>query len=152
MRLPLWKNVYEQMIAEGCNYGATYPAEFFERGLKAHRDSMRFSLDLARIRRALEHHGFYLSGLGGKGAQWVIVAPESNADKLLGYQREAMDALRRGVILGTNTRLDTLTAEQRRKHEATLEKLATRSALISRGTVARTLNFARKSRAKIERT
>jgi hypothetical protein len=133
VRLPLWKNVYEQMIAEGCDYGSTYHAEFFEESLKTLRDTMRFGLDLAKIRRALEHHGMYLTARGQNGNQFVIVPPESNADKLVGYQRAAIDALKRGVILGTNTRLDSLSDEQRRRHESTLEKLATRAALISRG-------------------
>ena len=132
LRLPLWKNVYEQMIAEGCDYGRTYAAEFFETSLKTTRDTMRFGLDLARIRRALEYHGFYLTARGQGGNQFIIVQPESNADKLIGYQRAAIDALKRGVILGTNTRLDSLTDEQRRRHESTLEKLATRAALVSR--------------------
>ena len=46
------------------------------------------------------------------------------------YSRTALDALKRGVILGTNTRLDTLTAEEKRKHESMLEKLATRLILV----------------------
>lgn len=139
LRLPLWKNVYEQIIAEGCDYGRSYSAEFFEKSLKTQRDTMRFGLDIARIRRALEYHGFYLTSRGQNGNQFIIVPPECNSDKLLCYQRAAIDALKRGVILGTNTRLDSLTDEQRRKHESTLEKIATRAALVSRRVLPKAL-------------
>lgn len=132
LRLPLWKNCYERMIADGCDYGSTYPASFFERELKAERDSMRFNLDISEIREALEAHGFYLSGRGHRGEEWVILPPQTNADTLNSYQRNAVKLLKRGVILGTNTRLDLLTAEQRRRHERTLEKIATRAALMGR--------------------
>lgn len=131
VRLPLWKSVYEEML-KSCEYGTTYPAEFFEERLKVKRDTMRFGLDVSNIRRALEHHGFYLSGRGLNSNEFIIVPPESNADKMQSYQRQAIDALKRGVILGTNTRLDTLSDEQRRRHESVLQKIAMRAALVSR--------------------
>ena len=43
-----------------------------------------------------------------------------------------LDALKRGVVLGTNTRLDALSEGERRKHEAMLERLALRHALVQR--------------------
>jgi hypothetical protein len=132
VRLPLWKNCYEDMLRDGVDYGATYPAEYFEERLKTKRDSMTFGLDISKIRAALLSHGFFLSGRGQKGEQFVIVDAAANTAVMENFQHQAIKALRSGVILGTNTRVDVLTAEERRRHESMLEKLAIRSALISR--------------------
>jgi hypothetical protein len=132
LRLPLWKNCYEEMLRDGVDYGHTYTAEYFEERLKAKRDSMTFGLDISKIRAALLSHGFFLSGRGQKGEQFVVVDASANTAVMENFQAQAIKALRSGVILGTNTRVDVLTAEERRKHESMLEKLAIRSALISR--------------------
>lgn len=134
LRLPLWKNCYEEMLREGVDYGRTYSAEYFEEKLKLKRESMAYGLDLSKIRSALLSHGFFLSGRGQKGEQFVILDASANTAVMENFQAQAVKALRSGVILGTNTRIDILTAEERRKHEATLERLAIRSALISRKT------------------
>ena len=134
LRLPLWKNALEELEQNGLSYGQTIGADWFEERLKQPRNSMRFGLDISKIRRELEHKGFYLTARGQKGNQFVILPPESNRDVMAGYQREAIDALRRGVILGTNTRLDTLSDADRRKHEGMLEKLAVKAALMQRST------------------
>ena len=132
LRLPLWKNCYEEILREGIDYGRTYDAEFFESRLKEKRDSMRFSLDISKIRTALLSHGFFLSGRGQKGEQFVILDASANTSVMENFQSQAIKALRSGVILGTNTRVDVLTDEKRRKHESTLERLAIRSALLCR--------------------
>lgn len=132
LRLPLWKNCYEEMLRNGVDYGLTYSAEFFEERLKSKRDSMEFGLDVSKIRAALLSHGFFLSGRGQKGEQFVILEASANSSVMENFQSQAIKALRSGVILGTNTRVDVLNAEERRKHESMLEKLAIRSALISR--------------------
>lgn len=132
MRLPLWKNCLELMLEEKVEHGKTYAAEFFEAQLKEARDTMRFSLAISEIRKELEKLGFYLSGRGQSGNQWIILPAENNADMMLTYQRAAIDSLKRGVILGTHTRLDLLNEQDRKRHEKVLEKLATRAALIAK--------------------
>lgn len=132
LRLPLWKNCYEEMLRDGVDYGKSYTAEYFEDRLKSKRESMTFGLDISKIRSALLSHGFFLSGRGQKGEQFVILDASANTSVMENFQTQAIKALRSGVILGTNTRVDVLTAEERRKHESMLEKLAIRSALISR--------------------
>jgi hypothetical protein len=132
LRLPLWRSTVEDMIKDGVEYGQTYEAKFFEDRLKCDRNSMQFGLAVSNIRRELERHGFYLSGRGQNGNQLVILPPASNADVLCSYSRAATDALKRGVILGTNTRLDMLTNGERTRHEKTLQILATKAALINR--------------------
>lgn len=132
LRLPLWKNCYEEMLRDGVDYGQAYPAEYFEERLKVKRDSMTFGLDISKIRAALLSHGFFLSGRGQKGEQFVVVDAAANTSVMENFQAQAIKALRSGVILGTNTRVDVLTDEERRKHESMLERLAIRSALISR--------------------
>jgi len=132
IRLPLWKNALEEMRKEGITHGKTYDAAWLEERLKCSREDMRFGLAVSEIRRELEKDGFYLSGRGQKGNQFVILPPESNADVMLGYQRAAIDCLKRGVILGTNTRLDSLKDTDRRRHEALLERIATKAVLMQR--------------------
>lgn len=136
VRLPMWKNALEEMQRRGLHHGQTWDAEFFEEQLRCTRDDMRFGLAVSEIRRELEKDGFYLSGRGQKGNQFVILPPESNADVMLGYQRAALDALRRGVILGTNTRLDSLSDSDRRRHEGVLQRIATRAVLMQRSVSA----------------
>lgn len=130
--LPLWKFCLDTMLKEGIDYGKTYPAEFFEKCLSEKRDSMKFGLSISEIRRELEKHGFYLSGRGQGGNQYIVLPPENNSGVMSSYSRAAVDALKRGVILGTNTRLDSLSDSDRKRHENILEKLAIRAALISR--------------------
>lgn len=140
LRLPLWKNALEAMRESGLAHGQVWEAEFFEGHLKCTREDMKFGLSISEIRRELEKDGFYLSGRGQKGAQYVILPPECNADVMAQYQRAAIDALKRGVILGTNTRLDTLSDSDRRRHEGMLEKLATRAVLMQRsGQIAKAI-------------
>ena len=131
-RLPLWKNVVEEMRSMGLQYGQTFPSEFFEERLKVTRDQMRFGLDISEIRRELEHDGFRLSGVGQKGNQQVIVPLKCNSKVMESYQRRAFDAMKRGVILGTNSPIHLLPDEDRRKHEALLERMATRLVLMQR--------------------
>lgn len=131
-KLPLWKSCLEKMVSEGVEYGKTYPADFFEQELSQKRDSMKFGLDISEIRRGLEKLGFYLSGRGQGGNQYIVLPPANNASVMSSYSRAALDALKRGVILGTNTRLDTLSDSERKRHESILERLAIRSALMHR--------------------
>lgn len=132
VRLPLWRNALEEMHRDGLQYGKTWKAAFFETHLRCNREDMKFGLAISEIRRELEKDGYYLSGRGQKGNQYVILPPESNSDVMLCYQSAATDALKRGVILGTATRLDTLGESDRRKHEATLERMAIKASLMNR--------------------
>lgn len=130
VRLPLWRECVKEMLANGVNHGDVFPSKYFEDWLRVPPDSMRFGLDISNIRRVLEQNGYYLSGRGQKGEQFVILPPKANTSVMHAYSRSATDALKRGVILGTNTRIDLLGAEDRRRHEAMLEKMATKLALV----------------------
>lgn len=134
LRLPLWRNCLDEMTtgAEPAEHGRTYKAEFFEKHLKEPRNTMKFGLAISSIRRELEKKGFYLSGRGLDGNEFIILPVENNQNVMATYQRAAIDAMARGVILGTNTRLDLLQAEDRKRHEKTLEKLAVRLAICTR--------------------
>lgn len=132
LKLPLWKNCLENMIDGTVEHGKTYSAEFFEEQLKEKRETMKFGLAISEIRRELEKRGFYLSGRGQHGNQFIILPAEGNQNVMLTYQRAAIDAMKRGVILGTQTRLDLLNAHDRKQHEKILEKLAVRTALFTK--------------------
>jgi len=122
----------DDLKQSGVHYGQSIPAEWFEKRLRAGRDTMQFGLAVSEIRRELEKDGFYLSGRGQKGNQFVILPPSSNADVMDSYARAAADALKRGVILGTGTSMDTLNESERRRHEGTLERMQIKTALIQR--------------------
>lgn len=140
LRLPLWRECAKEMIEKGVKHGDVFPSSYFETLLRCSPDTMQFSLGIAEIRRVLEQRGLYLSGRGQKGEQFVVLPAEANVDVMACYARKATDALKRGVILGTNTRLDLLGSEDRRRHEAMLEKMAIKFALMSRsGQVAKAL-------------
>ena len=132
IRLPEWKACLDDMIKDGLEYNKVYAAEFFEERLRVKRDEMKFGLDISRIRRELEKLGFYLTGRGQKQTQFVILPPAANSNIMCAYQREALDALTRGVILGTNTRMDMLTAGEKLRHEQVLERMAIKTALMGR--------------------
>lgn len=131
-RLPLWQTTLATMRKEGVRYGQQYSMEFFELRLGANRESAEFGFALAAIRRELEHDGFYLSARGQAGNGYAILPPEENADIMLGYQKTAVDCLTRGVILGTNTKLKTLTEPECRRHEVVLARMAQKAALLNR--------------------
>ena len=147
VRLPLWKNVLDELKADGVSYGQVIESKWLEEKLCQPRTTMQFGLAVSEIRKGLEMDGFYLSGRGQGGNQFVILPPESNQDIMQSYEREASEALRRGVILGTGTKLDTLDAEQRRRHEARLEKLSIKCLLLSKP--AQFWNLAMKHSKKI---
>lgn len=126
--LPLWKHVVEEML-KSIAYGATYPVEFFEQGLKAHRDTVVYRCDFQKIRDSLLKRGYMITTRGQKvGA--LIRHIGMNAAELKAFSRKSMRALTRGFVLGTNTPLTLLTVEERRRHEAALEKVAMRHALM----------------------
>ena len=108
--------------------------EYFEQALKTKRDDMRFGLAVSEIRRVLETKGFYLSGRGLKGDSFIILEPWNHVSVMKSYASSALDNIRRGVVLGYNTRTDMLTAEQKRKHDSVVEKMATRLSLLLRAT------------------
>ena len=132
IKLPEWKSCLEDMVKEGIDYGAVFATAWMEERLRCKRDTMRFGLDVSRIRTKLLEEGFYLSGRGANGERFEIVPAAANAQVMENLQAEAARALAKGVLLGTNTRIDVLTDSERRKHEAMLEKLAVRAALFSR--------------------
>lgn len=132
-RLPLWKACLDDMLAsDAVHFGAIFKAEFFETRLKCQRDSMQFGLGISEIRRALEFKGFYLSGRGQGGSQYVVLPPEENQRVAGCYERDASDSLKRAVTLLVHTDTATLSDEQKRRHEFRLEKIGIKAALISR--------------------
>lgn len=132
IKLPEWKSCLEQMRSDGLEYGRVFTAEFLELHLGMKRDEMRFSLAISEIRRHLEKEGMFLNGQGQKGESFTIVPPEENAKVGTRYAYAATDALRRAHVLLETTPLETLTAEQRRKHEQVSGRIAIKVALMSR--------------------
>ena len=131
-RLPLWRTTVEEMLTDGIEYGQTFGADFFEAKLRSSRDTAAFSFGLSRIRRLLLDSGFYLDGRGQAGQAFTIIPAGKNKEQGAAYQSIAMHNLKRGLSLCINTRVDQLTAEERRLHEAFTERLANKFLVASR--------------------
>lgn len=131
-RLPLWKNLLDEMQREGLAENKVYPIEHFTKGIGASLDSLELVFGIAEITKALRRLGWVLTSRGQKGTQYVLLPHERNADEMVRLNNVARRALREAVVLGNATPLDKLTDEQRRRHEAVLEKTATRHALLAR--------------------
>jgi hypothetical protein len=132
VRLPIWKHVLELMRQEPIIPGRQFSAEFFEENLRMKREDMSFALSISNIRQELLADGVYLDGRGGRGDKWFIRPYAENHAVMKSYTHQALMALKKGVILGTNTPLDSLTDDERKRHESVLCKMATRLALMQR--------------------
>lgn len=131
--LPLWRAFLSEMReADRLKFGEFFTTAELAKSLCCPEESTEFAFAVARIRRALRRDGKNFTARGQQGLGFVIAAPETNHAEMQRLQSVAMTAMREGVILGTNTPIDLLSAEDRRKHEAVLEKMATRMALINR--------------------
>ena len=74
----------------------------------------------------------YLTAKGQAGNGYAIAEPETLGDILLRKERRGIDELSRAVILGSNADLSSLTADQRRRTEAIIARVAQRAALACR--------------------
>ncbi len=131
-RLPLWRDTLDKMIELGIHYGAEFSTEWLESQLHQAYGTMAFSLAVSRIRRELLSQGRYLSGRGTEGKKFTIIQPQDNHMVMTAFQTEAIGLLKKGVILGATTEMESMDDEQKRKHNSVLERLAIRSALMSR--------------------
>lgn len=131
IKLPLWKNVVEEMTAAGLEENKCWTLEYFTKGLMCEPNGPEFAFAIHYIRKALRRKGWAFASRN-TGQQFFLRPRAENADVMLSMQREAINALREGLILGTTTPLETLNEEQRRRHEGVLEKIALRLALMNR--------------------
>lgn len=130
--LPEWKHALSEMENEGIEYGATFTVEWFREILRQEPDTVQFAMSIHSIRVALRERGMNLTSVGQDGKAWFIAPPQTNAREMQRMQRKAIRAMQQGVILGTNTPTELLSDTDRKRHEAVLERLAIRTALISR--------------------
>ena len=131
-RLPLWKYCLEKMRTAGLQYGQRFTTEFFESELSENANSIRFGTDVSKIRKELEHDGFYLSGQGLKGVGFEIIPAADNHLIMKRYLHESRDRTERAVTLGTNTPMESLSEAERLRHQQLLERAQIRRALIGK--------------------
>lgn len=132
VKLPLWRSTLEKMRTIGLNYGMVFPTKFFEDNLKAVKGESRLNFGIMRINKKLIHEGFYLSSKGQKGNQYVIIPANSIHCVMDNWAHSAAQALKRGVILGTNTKTDTLSPEDKRRHDASLQSICMKRLLMGK--------------------
>lgn len=131
-RLPEWKECAKEMIAKGLTDGQAYSATFFEQWLRCVASSMKFKFAISKIRRALLHKGFYLEGRGQQGKQYVLLDRTANVGQCKRYVRNATRNQQRAVILGSNTRVDDMKPDDRRRIESYTEKQSNKLILMMR--------------------
>ncbi len=131
-RLPLWEHTLSEMRKAGVDYGSTFSRRWMEDHLSCAWNTAEFNSAVISIRAELENEGFYLSARGQGERGYIILRPKENAEQGIRNQRLAVSLLKRTVVLLSNTRLDDLTADERRRHEAVLSRAAQRAALVSR--------------------
>ena len=128
----LWEVPLAEMRREGVEAGKTYSVEWFENRLAAKQDTPEYGIAVSRIRRALEHDGLYLTARGQVGSGFILLPPAANDALMRAYEHGGTDMFQRAVILGSNTDLTKLTNGERRRHEATLARIAQKAALVNR--------------------
>lgn len=134
-KIHTWKAFIEEMDAIGrINFGAIFTIKELEMFFDTPVGTPKFSFAIIGVRDALLERGMAFTMRDQKGTSYRIAMPEENADEMERFQRHAINSMRRGVILGTSTPLDTLSIEDRRRHEAIVEKMSVRLALINRRT------------------
>lgn len=129
--LPLWKAWMEEN-ASRIQYGAQFTSDELVKFLDQPEESIGFAMSIHEIRKALRRRGMVFTARGEFGKGYKISPPCANADEMKRMERAAVSSLREAVVLGTSTPLDILTSDERKLHEALLEKVSTRLALIAR--------------------
>jgi hypothetical protein len=135
-RLPLWKDFLETALrSQRLTYGAFFSIEELESAVGHKRDTVAFNFAMSEIKQALEkidNGAMVWTARGQYGRGYVISPPETCTAEMQNQFRQGLHLLGRSVRLGVNTPTHLLSDEQRRKHEALLEKNAKRLALVNR--------------------
>ena len=133
---PSYLHAIDQMDKAGIDYGKTWTAQEIAEMVRMKPESVEFSFAVMGIREELRKRGYNFTSRGTNGQNFFIAPPETNADEMMRMQRKAVKSLINAVVLGSTTDKSRLTDEQQKRHEAVLERAATRAALISRTTKA----------------
>lgn len=131
--LPLWRSFLSEARDVGrVSYGAVFTVAELETSLSCKKETIEFQLAVSSIRKELRREGKNLTARGQGGVAFVITQPDANYLEMQHLQRVAITSLQEGLILGSTTPLELLDAEARARHEATLAKIAVRTALVCR--------------------
>ena len=129
--LPLWKYWCETR-GEQLTFQDQVDVEEMVKALGKPADSVQFSMGIMEIRRWFRRRGMNFTSRGLNSRGFVISKPEANSDEMVRMDRAAMNGIREAVILGSKTPVELLSDEDRRRHEAITQKIATRLAMISK--------------------
>jgi len=130
-RLPLWRAWLDEN-EDTIQFGDLVSSKSLVDFMRCSEDSIQFAMAVSEIRRALRRKGMNFTARGQAGEGWVIAQPNTNHAEVDRMSRVASSALREAVVLGASTPLEMLTEEERKRHERSAQKVATRYALISR--------------------
>lgn len=129
--LPLWKHWFETH-GDGLVFGDKVTTEAMEEAVGHKSDTIAFKFAVSEIRKCFRRKGMHFTASGMKDRGFVVAPPEHNADEMVRMDRLAMSSLAEAVVLGTNTQVNLLAAEDRKRHESITAKIATRLALLSK--------------------
>jgi|GEM_PF-2510803 len=128
-KLPLWKSFLQKLIEEGLCYGTKIPTERLELELRAMRGTMRFRLDVSKIRTALLPYGFYLNGRGSARSGFYLIQPaDDNVGTAKAFGRSAKRALVKQMILAEKTDQKHLSPQNRERMQHIAEVASLRLA------------------------
>lgn len=130
--LPAWRTLVNKMISDDITYEKSFPTQELEIFLNLKRDDPSFAFAMSHIRKVLLAKGMYLTSRGMKGECFIVLPAARNAEVMSAYSRRASDMLTNGIMLGSTTIKDTMTDEEKRRHDSVLEKLAHKAVLLRR--------------------
>ena len=132
-KLPLWKGFVQKLIEDGLHYGMKIPTERLELELRAMRGTMKFRLDVSKIRTALIPYGFYLSGRGSARSGFYQIQPANdNVGTAKAFGRSAKRLLVKQLILAEKTDQNQLSPQNRERMQHIAEVASLRLAFYER--------------------
>jgi len=127
---PLYKNVIYILEEQGVNFKTVIKVPWLEEQLQSRCKTVQFNGAVHKIRRHFIPHGMFLTCRGQRGEQYIFAEPGYNHAIIAQMQAKAFRALKTGTILGTNTPMDSMDAEEAKRHERALAQISLRLAFV----------------------
>lgn len=134
-KLPLWRSCVDVMREQGITYGKIYPTEFFESQLRCLRDSQEFAFAMMHIYSALrnlEPERYVLTCRGQEGKQYIVLPPNDTAEWSGEKFLQAQNVMAECYKVGCSVPKTLLSDSEQKIHEARLERMGTKLALLNR--------------------
>lgn len=135
VRLPLWKQLIQDMRTDGLDYLKSWPTEFFEKALRSNRNTPQFVFEMLGLRQELEEEDGYYLRSSENGKLYSIPSAADHEEVAVTFEQKLKRYARRSIALRNSTLTNEkaiLTDEERRRMQHSLERASIRLALLSR--------------------